>query len=280
MQIYAVDAGKWVIAANAKRSCDYLCPECGGVLRLRGGPSKQIHFYHISSPSFCRQHQKSEEHIQTQMHLAAQAGDSALIESPFSSIRRIADVAWEKEKTIFEVQCSPISLAEAKGRCEDYEKEGYSVLWVLHDKQFNRKKVSAAEEFLRSQGAYYTNIDKQGRGTIYDQFEVIIKSKRVHRGPPLPISSIRLFKNTPSMPPSNLSKILENRISCWKRALVGDLFHRIFLEGSLEKTAKEFFVIEELFSKKKVKKRLPWLALLKFAYLHFFHQLTRANSKK
>ena len=60
MQLYALDQNQPILASKAEKSKDYICPECLSAVRIRGGPSRQIHFYHLSLPKQCRQHEKSE----------------------------------------------------------------------------------------------------------------------------------------------------------------------------------------------------------------------------
>jgi len=186
MQFYGLEKERLVLVTNAEKGTDYRCPECLGQLRVRGGPHRQIHFYHLKRPALCRQHEKTLEHLQTQLRIQSilSVGEG-ILEKSFTAIGRIADVAWEKNKIIFEIQCSPISLEEVHNRCRDYEKLGYKLVWILHDRRFNCRKMSAAENYLRSRLCYFTNIDERGDGIIYDQLEELRGSRRFFRGPPL-----------------------------------------------------------------------------------------------
>lgn len=190
MQLYALDENSPVLAGEAVKQKNYQCPECLTFVRLRGGPHRQFHFYHTRSRPSCRQHQKSLAHLQLQLHLKSLIPNSSL-EKPFSQINRIADVAWEEKRIVFEIQCSPISLSEVQSRSEDYAKVGYTAVWILHDRRFNKKNLSAAEFFLRTRKCYF------GReNLIYDQFEILQGSRRVLRGPQLPIDPTQpIFQN-------------------------------------------------------------------------------------
>lgn len=108
------------------------------------------------------------------------------LEVPFPS--HVADVVWKKEKLIFEVQCSKMQIKEAKKRIEDYNKLGYTVVWILHDLTFNKRFVKPLERFLRNSCCYYTNITTSGHGFIYDQFELYEWNKRSILSPPLVIN--------------------------------------------------------------------------------------------
>jgi len=219
MQLYALDDKHPILATEAIKQKNYRCPECLTFVRPRGGPHRQPHFYHLRSHPSCRQYQKSLPHIQLQLHLKSLIPNSSL-EKSFSKIGRIADVAWEEKWIVFEIQCSPISHEEAKSRCEDYALLGYTVVWILSDRRFNKKNLSLAENFLRGRLCYFA------RGTeIYDQFEVIQNMKRSFRGPRLPIDPRipvisklgeittfegalinRLTKNPKNTPPKPLEK--------------------------------------------------------------------------
>jgi competence protein CoiA len=188
VHFYALKDQSPVFVTSAVKGQDYRCPECLGSVRIRGGWHRQIHFYHLKKPLLCQQHRKSLAHLQAQrfIHSLLPEGEGAL-EKSFPSIGRIADVAWIKRKIIFEIQCSPISLEEAKNRSEDYRKMGFTPVWILHDRRFNRNRLSAAEHFLRKRECYFTNIDERGMGMIYDQEERYRENRRLFRGPPLRI---------------------------------------------------------------------------------------------
>lgn len=183
MQLYALKKDSLISAASARRSETYSCPECQGTLRKRGGEVRQSHFYHIRRPASCRQHAKSLAHLQIQLHLKSLI-PSLSLEKRIKN--RIADTLWEDQKIVFEIQCSPLSLHEAKNRCLDYLSYGYTPVWILHDKSFNKSHLSPAEDYLRSQATtYYTN-----GHLIYDQFDICHHLRRTYRGPPLPINPL------------------------------------------------------------------------------------------
>ncbi|MGE5196370.1 MAG: competence protein CoiA, partial [Anaerolineae bacterium] len=125
MQLYALEGNTCIIAQEALAHKDYRCPECAGIVRARHGPHRRPHFYHMHLSKFCRQRQKSEEHIQTQLFLKkCLPQEEAALEKIYPAIGRIADVAWEREKLVFEIQCSPISAEEVKSRTTDYRSLG------------------------------------------------------------------------------------------------------------------------------------------------------------
>jgi competence protein CoiA len=245
MQLYALDGALPVSATKADKGKDYLCPECLSKVRKREGPARQTHFYHLSLPKKCLQHQKSQEHLQLQLKLFELIGSNAQLECPFPAIQRIADVAWHEQKIVFEVQCSPIVLEEVKGRQLDYQRAGYTLHWILHDRRFNQRTLTASEAYLRTQPCYFTNINKIGEGVVYDQFEVIQGTRRLFKGPPLTVSPTKIAL-LPAISTSNLAlpqTILE-RLSRWKYYAQGDLLQRILEEGSFSASTKTMFEVE------------------------------------
>ncbi|HSW72853.1 MAG TPA: competence protein CoiA family protein [Chlamydiales bacterium] len=192
MQIYALgDKGNLAIHEAVKGE-DYLCPGCGEVVRARKGKIKQPHFYHIKKNRVCREANKSLAHLQMQEYLLKTLPkNEAEMEHTFPQIQRIADVFWKEQKIVFEIQCSPISIEEAQKRNLDYGSLGLTVIWLLHDRIFNKKKCKESELFLRKEGAYYFSLWKEVR--IYDQWERLKGAFRVFRGMPLQVA-IHLLK--------------------------------------------------------------------------------------
>ena len=271
MQFYALKGNIPLLAAHAEKQRDYLCPECRGVVRLRKGTLRQPHFYHFRSSSRCRQNGKSAAHLQLQWAIFSlfPSGQSHM-ERPFPEISRIADVTWETEKIVFEVQCSPLSLREAEQRCLDYKSVGFTPIWILHDRQFNGRKISASEELLRKVGAYYTNFDEKGYGEIYDQFDICKSGRRIFQGPSLQVDlKNRLFFS--GALDTNLPKTLTDRLKSWPFYFAGDLFARF--------TAKRNPLLLEMEKKFLQKKETSWLTKVKQFYLTFFRPLLEKACK-
>ncbi len=267
MQLYALEGDSPILASRAEKSKDYLCPECQGRLRVRGGHGRQIHFYHLATPRLCRQHQKGADHLHLQLRLLELIGEGAAqIESPFPAIGRIADVAWPAQKIVYEVQCSPISLEEARQRTADYRTLGYEVVWILHDKRFNQKKLSPAEKFLRETSCYFTNIDRLGQGIVYDQFDHVRSYKRFFKGEKLVVSPTRLFPIQRSDLATTLPKAVADRLAAWKYFAAGDLLDRLMREGNLSGAARQMLFIEGRGKGEAKKERLPLKTLLSRAY--------------
>lgn len=213
MQYYALDGEQLVQAIHAERQKDYFCPECRAPLRLRKGAERAAHFYHLVTPSFCHQNNKSLTHLTIQWILLEllPAGE-AVMERIFPSIGRIADVAWEKQKIVFEIQCSPITAEEALERCEAYQSLGYRPVWILHDRRFNKRRSSLAESYLRKNRCYYTDIDEKGHGKIYDQWDIAKGGRRIFRGPPLRVDLTKPLLLQQSAPPELAYRFLNSSL--------------------------------------------------------------------
>ncbi len=233
MQLIARDGAETISTARALKGKIYHCPECNSPLRLRSGPHRKAHFYHSLAQKHCRQNQKTLEHLELQLKLLALFGpENTSMEHPFPEVNRIADIAWHQHKTVFEVQCSPISLAEAKTRCEDYAKAGYRLIWILHEKRYNQKKLSAAEAYLRTVPCYFTNVNQRGEGIIYDQFEVLQGCRRLFKGPPLEVQIDRLLNRGEWKMEAPLPFLLQSRSENWPLFASGDLLHRLLASPS------------------------------------------------
>lgn len=181
MHLYALDEKENLISAHqADKQTNYFCRECRCVVRCRGGFLRQVHFYHLEPNRTCRQSGKSLIHLQIQQYMQTVLPTSECeLEKRFPLINRIADVVWEEKKLIFEIQCSPISAREIEGRNHDYQSLGYQVIWIMHDHLYNKNRLTAAEYFLQESPHYFTDMNAEGQGRIYDQCDWIEKGKRL-----------------------------------------------------------------------------------------------------
>lgn len=223
MQIYAYDAqGTLTGTMEADRRALYSCPECAAPLRLRRGPLRKSHFYHVKQTP-CRQSGKSLTHLNIQYALQKQLlPETIYLEHRFPEIGRIADLFWPAQKLIFEVQVSPISAAEVKARNRDYHQIGFQVVWILHDRQFNRTQLTAAEAHLRFSPHYFTDMNGFGKGIFYDQYAKIHLRRRVVRGFHHPVS----FLQPTPVDLKQLPRHFPEERRRWKISFKGDLFHQ------------------------------------------------------
>lgn len=221
MQLYAFEKNDlYINAARAIPGRNYICPECAGILRVRGGLRIQRHFYHYSPGQFCYQSGKGEVHLRVQHRLlnALPVGE-AKMEVRFPEIGRIADVAWEKERIIFEVQCAQMSPEEAWARTYDYAALGWQVVWILHDGRYLQNVQSALESGLLTIPHYYTNIDRWGRGMVYDRLNVWEEGRLIAASEPREVVLERKVIERGSAP-----SYLKHRAEHWKTRLAADYF--------------------------------------------------------
>ncbi len=203
MALYALDEeSNLVFAPTANSSQKYRCLECRGLVQRRAGLHKRAHFCHLIRAPQCRLHSRSIDHLVLQTRLK-EAIPELEMERPFPSLLRIADLAWEKQKIVFEIQCSLIGPAEAEKRRKDYAQEGYLLVWLLDDRLFNKRKLRIAEEVLRKEACYFISL---GKALVYDQYELISAGERLMKGPPLPTDLSKPLNIPPSLPPLYLLK--------------------------------------------------------------------------
>jgi competence protein CoiA len=224
MQLFAHDSsGELQAAKFSKKGVNYFCIECHGVVRLRLGLHRRPHFFHLHPTVDCYQNGKSLIHLQTQCYLQELLPPlESVLEKRFPLINRIADVVWENRKLIFEIQCSPISLEEVRERNRDYLSQGYQVVWILHDKRYNKKNRTGAELFLAEHPHYFTNIDAEGKGMIYDQFSIFQKNVKKFYLTPLPVDLSQPLSIETAERRSSLS-LIGKRLLAWPLHFSGDL---------------------------------------------------------
>lgn len=234
MHLYALDENESLISVqDANKQQDYTCLECRSLVRCRKGFLRQPHFYHLQPNRTCRQSGKSLSHIHLQLHLQAKF-PGAELEKRFSSIQRIADVVYETEKIIFEIQCSPITAREVMARNQDYQSLGYQVIWLLHDQVFNRKFLTAAEHFLQNSPHYFTNFNAQGERVIYDQWDRIEKGCRltIFERRVLTVEALNLIK-LQSHIRKETPQWMERRLHHWTHCFSGDHLDHVRLGNIL-----------------------------------------------
>ncbi|MCH9617307.1 MAG: hypothetical protein SP4CHLAM5_04090 [Chlamydiia bacterium] len=100
----------------------------------------------------------------------------------------IADIYWRRHNIVFEVQCSKMSREECIKRTSDFERLGVRIIWILHQKNFNKPLLSPMEQYLTARkGLYYTNISQAGEGIVFDQEEALCYGIRKIRSHPIKI---------------------------------------------------------------------------------------------
>lgn len=226
MALYAVENDDLIYASCAEPQKVYWCLDCFGPVKRRRGKRHFYHFYHIQSAPNCRLYSKTEDHLLAQLQLQKLFPTGILqIERPFIQIHRIADVLWEKEKIVFEIQCSSISLVEAEMRIRDYRSIGLDIIWLLDDKRYNKRIARPTEEYLRQNSAYYMSIKQGLYSKYYDQFEVFSSGQRVKRGQRLHIDLQKLRQRPKIQFNENCFPQQIAKLHCTKYFL-GDRLHR------------------------------------------------------
>lgn len=212
MQLFAIDErGELTHASAASKKISYKCPTCHEAVRRKSGPTQQPHFFHCRK-SACEHSYKSPEHLAVQQRIARELPE-AIIECRFPQIGRIADICSKPLRLVIEVQCSSMTIKEARRRRADYESLGFTLVWVLHCHKYYQRVAHPFEYLLAKERHYFTNIDAQGEGVIFDVISRIEEGKRVILSEPLPISflswpPVDYFKARQKLEPSRSQRFL------------------------------------------------------------------------
>jgi competence protein CoiA len=199
MALYAVDDDDLIYAGYAETGKIYWCMDCFAPVKRRAGKRAFPHFYHLKASPNCRLYSKTQDHLLAQVQLQKSFPPNVLqMEKPFIQINRVADLLWEKEKIVFEIQCSPITEKEVEKRMFDYHSIGYDVIWLLDDKRYNKRLLRPAEKSLRKQACYYISIKQGLFSEVYDQFEVFAEDVRVKKSKQMTLD-LQKVRNKPKV---------------------------------------------------------------------------------
>jgi competence protein CoiA len=218
MNLFAFNEnGELIQADRVLSKGNFFCLECLQSMGLRSGLNRRAHFYHYSPSAGCRQQGKTMKHLMTQLCIKEFLQNAAILEKRFPAIGRIADVVWEVEKIVFEVQCSPISVEEFFERTEQYRQMGYETVWILHLDRFEKEIYGVRFATVTH---YFTDIDDRGKGKIIDILPLAKNhggwiSKEVSIQNPYKMSTIPHSKNFPQK--------LQHRMRHWSIGFQGDL---------------------------------------------------------
>lgn len=153
------------------------------------------------------------------------------LEHRFAAINRIADAAWLSRKIVFEVQCSPITAQEVEARNADYASAGFQTVWLLHDSRYNQHRLTGAENVLRCWPHYFTDMDNQGTGCVYDQAAFVSGGLRKERLPRLTVDLSKPLGSSNQQSIRNLPMLVLERLSRWPVYFRGDILDAC-LEGA------------------------------------------------
>jgi len=183
----------------------------------------------------------------------------SVIEYRFPSIRRIADIVFFPKKIIFEVQCSPISIEDVRKRNQDYASLGFTVIWILHDRIYNKKIATPAELYLRQNLSYYTSMTPFGHGVFYDQLDFFKGVTRIYKSKP------QVIKKFHPKPLPRLPLFFPNKLRTPPLMLTGDTTEYLLLH----RQGKWAWQLEKSLTKKwtlkKITKEVFYSLLLKNA---------------
>ncbi len=268
MPLFAAHQNQAISAFDADDQILYQCLECRSTVKLRKQKGKLPHFYHLKATPSCRLYSKSNEHLLAQIAIQKMLPiGEARLEHPFPSIRRIADVSWEKQKIIFEIQCSFISEEEAQKRSQDYASLGYQIVWILEDRFFNQKIVRKTESYLRKHLCYFVQI--QPRILFYDQMEIIQFPKRLKKGSKIPIFLSKAHPIQPSYHSQMQERILNNRIY-----FENDLVHK-----ALNPSYAPIFDTWKQLESELTNKSFSWIDKIKKIYIQLLEKALQKMSR-
>lgn len=217
---------------------------------------------------------KSRTHLALQRYLLDLLPRGKVeMEKKFPDIGRIADIVWEEKKLLFEIQCSPMSREEMLNRTKVYKRAGYQTVWILHERSYNKFRLSALEGAVKEIPHYFTNMSPGGEGIIYDQCSIVSHGTRIKSWKRLPIdlSSPRpISLEMLGQKKERLAQV-EQRLNTWPIYFYQDLIS-IDQEELESREYQEAISFER--SMKKPKESL--LSLLKRAYLSFLDRALKS----
>lgn len=281
MSLYAVNEDDLIDAIDAEPGKIYWCLDCFGPVKRRKGKRSFAHFYHLKTAPTCRLHSKTEDHLLAQLQIQKLFPEGEVqLERPFPEISRIADACWEKEKIVFEIQCSPITEKEGERRISDYRSIGYETVWLLDDKRYNKRVVRPAEEYLRRHCTYYLSIKQALFPTCYDQFEIFSEGRRVKKGKPLLVDlqkiGIRPAEGfNENLWPKQILQLESNRY------FFGDRIDRALRNHHLTLFRWRSLEIQAAQNRSKPNKLLFWFRYyIRRPYLFFLEKLIKSSNRK
>jgi len=231
-RIARTEQGEIVCADEALHRVDYMCPECFSTVRLRRGEERVAHFFHKKEQSPCRLRHKDGAHRCVQLWLMRRLGErKCTMERPFVEINRVADVVFHPHKVVFEIQLSPIDEQTARQRTGDYWSIGYHVIWLLHAREFGKKRASCFERGLFAVPHYFIDVDFR-TGSVWDELSCVKGRRRLWFSFPPERHQIdtivtEIHRPPPNKPPAytlpkNERDLITLRRSLWSCSLCGD----------------------------------------------------------
>lgn len=140
------------------------CPNCRGVVHVRGGPERrmQLHFAHQRGECAWSTEVESVRHARGKMILASWLHDqfpqaTITLEERLPEPNRIADIFVVHaggQRWAIELQCAPLDVDEWRHRHEAYRKAGIVDIWIVGDNRREKQEafieaiIATAHELL------------------------------------------------------------------------------------------------------------------------------------
>ena len=129
----------------------YSCPACQGRVALKNGNIIRKHFAHRSLKQ-CQFYSENEsaEHLnlKASFYVWAKKNHPVAVERYLLPIQQITDV-FVGDKLALEIQCSSLSAGRLRERTNNYQKQGYQVIWILGRKLWLKEQLTALQhDFL------------------------------------------------------------------------------------------------------------------------------------
>ena len=137
------------------------CPNCRGVVHVRGGPSKrmQLHFAHMRGECAWGNESESVRHMRGKLVLAQWLRvqfplATVSLEERLPGPNRIADVFLlhpDGRRQALEFQCAPLELEEWQMRHVAYQAEGIIDTWIIGNNRLEKQEafIEAILSFAR-----------------------------------------------------------------------------------------------------------------------------------
>ncbi|MBJ8350399.1 competence protein CoiA [Streptococcus zalophi] len=147
----------------------FTCCACRQPVRLRFGQIYQAHFAHIRlKDCLFTSENEGEEHLglKSELYHALSKKNEVTIETILPKLNQIADLLVNQSLAL-EIQCSPLSQKRLKERTKSYQKNHYTVLWLLGHKLWLGDRITSLQKqliyFSKNIGFYLYEVDLKKR---------------------------------------------------------------------------------------------------------------------
>ncbi|MBJ8325642.1 competence protein CoiA [Streptococcus pacificus] len=133
----------------------FTCCACRQAVRLRFGEIYKAHFAHVQLKDCLFSYEnESDEHIglKSELYHSLVKQDQVIIEAVLPKLNQIADLLVNQSLAL-EIQCSPLSQKRLRQRTVSYQKNNFTVLWLLGQKLWLKDRINS----LQKQFLYFSN---------------------------------------------------------------------------------------------------------------------------